>query len=176
MPFTPIHMGPGMALKALTGRHFSLVAFGYAQIAMDIEPLVRILRDDEVLHGVTHTYVGALAIAVPTLPIVWFSYPLFSRCWRWLIEGFEWPWLRMFATPDRPSFWPVATGVAVGTFSHVVFDSIMHSDMHPLWPFSIVKPIYKLISIEDLHALCLASGVVGLAIFAVVWLLSKKRA
>lgn len=48
-------MGPGMALKAMAGRHFSLVSFGVAQVAMDIEPLVHMLRGDRMLHGFTHS-------------------------------------------------------------------------------------------------------------------------
>ncbi|MCB1770876.1 MAG: hypothetical protein KDJ31_14465 [Candidatus Competibacteraceae bacterium] len=40
MPFTPLHRGPGLAIKALAGRRFSLLTFGIAQVAMDIEPLI----------------------------------------------------------------------------------------------------------------------------------------
>ena len=51
MPFTPFHMGAGLALKAMAGRHFSVLTFGMAQVAMDIEPLVGMLRGAAVLHG-----------------------------------------------------------------------------------------------------------------------------
>ena len=47
MPFTPFHMGAGLALKAVAGRHFSVLTFGIAQVAMDIEPLVGMLRDSQ---------------------------------------------------------------------------------------------------------------------------------
>lgn len=36
MPFTPIHLGPGAACKAIGGRHFSFMVFGGAQVLMDI--------------------------------------------------------------------------------------------------------------------------------------------
>ena len=36
MPFTPFHMGPGLAVKAVCGRYFSLVVFGFSQVAIDI--------------------------------------------------------------------------------------------------------------------------------------------
>ena len=45
MPFTPIHLGPGLAFKAIGGRHFSLMVFGGAQVLMDLEPLIGILQD-----------------------------------------------------------------------------------------------------------------------------------
>ena len=51
MPFTPFHMGAGLALKAMAGRHFSVLTFGMAQAAMDLEPLVGMLRGAAVLHG-----------------------------------------------------------------------------------------------------------------------------
>jgi len=63
MPFTPFHMGPGLAVKAVTGRYFSLTVFGFCQVAIDIEPLVRMIRGDIVIHGFTHTYLGATLIA-----------------------------------------------------------------------------------------------------------------
>lgn len=62
MPFTPIHLGPGTALKAIGGRHFSFMVFGGTQVLMDIEPLIGMLRGWDVLHGYTHTLLGALLI------------------------------------------------------------------------------------------------------------------
>jgi hypothetical protein len=62
MPFTPFHLGPGAAFKAIGGRHFSFMVFGGSQVLMDIEPLIGILRGSAVLHGYTHTLAGALGI------------------------------------------------------------------------------------------------------------------
>ena len=69
MPFTPFHMGPGAAIKAVFGRNFSLTVFGFAQVAIDLEPLVRILRGDNVVHGFTHTYLAAAVIGAFSLLI-----------------------------------------------------------------------------------------------------------
>lgn len=67
MPFTPFHMGPGLAVKALGGRHFSVLVFGIAQVAMDIEPGIGMLRGADVLHGWTHSYAGATVIGLLVL-------------------------------------------------------------------------------------------------------------
>src|SRR5215471_1105046 len=64
MPVTPFHMGPGVVIKAVGGRYFSLMVFGFSQVAMDVEPLVRMIRGDAVLHGFTHTYLGATLIGL----------------------------------------------------------------------------------------------------------------
>jgi biotin transporter BioY len=73
MPATPLHMGAGLAIKALAGRHFSVLAFGVAQVAMDIEPLVGIISGADVLHGPTHTYLGAFVIAVVVTALTAYS-------------------------------------------------------------------------------------------------------
>jgi hypothetical protein len=57
-------MGPGVLVKAVAGHHFSLLVFGFAQVLIDIEPAVHMVRGDAVLHGMTHTYLGATGMAV----------------------------------------------------------------------------------------------------------------
>ena len=51
MPITPLHMGPALLGKAALDRRFSLIAFGMAQILMDIEPLLGLLLHWPRLHG-----------------------------------------------------------------------------------------------------------------------------
>ncbi len=64
MPFTPIHMGPGFAIKSLLQKNFSLMVFGWSQIAIDIHPLFVILSGSGTIHGFSHTYLGATFIAL----------------------------------------------------------------------------------------------------------------
>ena len=63
MPFTPLHMGPGLLIKAILQGSFSLMVFGWTQIIMDIQPLVVILTGSGHLHGFSHTYMGATLLA-----------------------------------------------------------------------------------------------------------------
>ncbi|HOV19093.1 metal-dependent hydrolase [Ottowia sp.] len=148
MPFTPIHLGPGLAFKALGGRHFSFMVFGGAQVLMDLEPLIGILQDRDVLHGVTHTGLGALVIGSVAAVI---GKPISTMVLRW----------RKIAHP--PLTWLAAmTGAYVGTFSHVLLDAIMHADMAPAWPLLRGNPMLDLIGIDPLHLACLVAGVVGL--------------
>ncbi|HYQ38464.1 MAG TPA: hypothetical protein VER09_05940, partial [Pseudomonas sp.] len=64
MPFTPLHMGPGILLKALLPTRFSLMVFGWAQIVMDLQPLLAMLTGRGELHGLSHTWPGAGLLAV----------------------------------------------------------------------------------------------------------------
>ena len=64
MPFTPIHMGPGILIKALLQGSFSLMVFGWSQIVMDIQPLIVLITGEGHLHGFSHTYIGGTLLAV----------------------------------------------------------------------------------------------------------------
>ena len=59
MPVTPLHLGPGAAIKAVFGKHLSFTVFTFTQAVIDLESATRFLREDEVLHGISHTYLGA---------------------------------------------------------------------------------------------------------------------
>lgn len=64
MPFTPIHMGPGLLIKSVLQGSFSLMVFGWTQIVMDVQPLIVMLSGEGHIHGFTHTYIGATLIAL----------------------------------------------------------------------------------------------------------------
>ena len=64
MPATPFHIGAALVLKHVADKHFSVITFGVAQILMDIEPLIGLFRNSGTLHGVTHTFIGAIIIAI----------------------------------------------------------------------------------------------------------------
>lgn len=158
MPFTPLHMGPGLAIKAVSGRHFSLMVFGFSQVAIDIEPLVRIIRGDAVLHGFTHTYVGASLIALVSVLV---GRPVCQFLLNHWVPDSHSAFLNWLRGPKLIS-WPAAiAGAFVGTYSHVLLDSIMHSDMEPLAPLTAANGLLHVISVEALHLLCVLGGIIG---------------
>ena len=165
MPFTPLHMGPGLALKSLLGARFSLMLFGFSQVAMDIEPLVRILRDDDVLHGWTHTVGGATAIGV-------FSIVGGRPACQWILD--RWPrepghWLlERLRGPQRISAGSACAGALLGTWSHVLLDGIMHSDIRPLAPFAPGNALLGVLPIDALHLACIGCGAAGAALLLAV--------
>lgn len=57
-------MGPGVLIKSLLRGSFSLMVLGWTQIVMDIQPLIVLITGEGHLHGFTHTYVGAILIAL----------------------------------------------------------------------------------------------------------------
>lgn len=168
MPFTPFHMGVAMLAKPVAKDRFSVLAFGLSQIAMDIEPLVGMLSGRVVLHGWSHTVVGALvigsAVAV-TAP------PLLRRMVKLLYgeartHGMSWI---MDSTP--PTHTAIWSGAILGTLSHVFLDGFMHDDMRPWAPFSQAESWLGFVGHDTMYILCAAAFVVG----ASVWMVDRWR-
>ena len=61
----------------------------------------------------------------------------------------------------------VAFGAFIGTYSHVLLDSLMHADMHPFVPFSDRNPLLGAVFLNTLHGFCLLAGIVGATAIAV---------
>jgi membrane-bound metal-dependent hydrolase YbcI (DUF457 family) len=67
-------------------------------------------------------------------------------------------------------------GAFVGTYSHVLLDSVMHSDMRPLAPLSDSNALLHVITVESLHLACVLAAVLGvLLLFAVARLRPERR-
>ncbi len=163
MPFTPVHMGPGILIKAILQGSFSLMVFGWTQIVMDVQPLIVLISGEGHLHGFTHTYVGASLIAV------------FAAVSGKYLSQFG---LRLFGlakeSPITILWWVSFVSAFIGSFSHVLLDSIMHSDVEPFFPFTTNNPILGVLSVSALHKLCLYTGMLGAFIFYIVQWVKRK--
>lgn len=167
MPFTPFHMGPGMAIKVLAGPRLSLVSFGLAQVTMDIEPLVHMIRGDVGHHGLVHTYLGATLVGLAILPLARPLARRLSSAWSDALRDADLAWL---VEPASEEWLPVVLGTFAGTYSHVLLDSIMHADMTPLAPFSHGNAVLGSLSYAGIHIACVISGMVGLG----AWILLQR--
>jgi hypothetical protein len=165
MPFTPFHFGLGYSVAAIERKpaRFCFLAFVVTQVVIDVETLVNMIRGANRLHTYFHSFLGSLVAAAIayflTYGIIWVGEKVFGVLPSAIGGAFR--SLRMF-----PEVWPtkacVTLSVLVGAWSHVVLDSIMHSDMWPLWPFSTWNPFLDLMDVGALHLLCMALFVAGL--------------
>ena len=125
------------------------MVFGWAQIVMDLQPLFVLITGEGNLHGFSHTYIGATLLGVLSA----LSGKYLSEIGLYFL-GLNQDWKIVIG-------WPVAFFSAfIGTFSHVLLDSIMHSDVEPFFPVS-TNPILGVISVGALHKLCFYSGAIG---------------
>ena len=162
MPFTPFHMGPGLLLKAVMQGGLSLMVFGWAQIVMDIQPLIVIMTGEGHLHGFTHTLIGATLLGAVS-----------ALTGKYLAEfGLRLLDLQRFL----PIRWPIAVASAyIGAYSHVVLDALMHVDLRPFAPFDLSNPLLGKLSIAALHKLCVYGGLLGAALyFPIAYLMSRR--
>lgn len=165
MPFTPFHMGPGIMIKAVLQGSFSLMVFGWAQIIMDIQPLLVLMTGEGELHGFTHTYVGATLLAV-----------LSALTGKYLSEwGLLVIRISSQTNPVKIAWWVVFLSAFIGTYTHVALDSILYLDIDPLFPLELKNGLLGLINPETLYRLCVISGVVGAVVYYAVHFMLKRK-
>ncbi|MGH1541761.1 MAG: metal-dependent hydrolase [Arenicella sp.] len=164
MPFTPIHMGPGILVKALLQGSFSLMVFGWTQIVMDIQPLIVLITGEGHLHGFTHTYLGASILAI----VAALSGKYLSQVGLTIleIEGNK---------RINIAWWVAFLSAFIGSFSHVYLDSIMHSDVQPFFPVILSNQFHGMVSVPVLHKICLYTGLLGAALYYVISAASAFR-
>lgn len=154
MPFTPFHMGPGILIKALLQGSFSLMVFGWTQIVMDIQPLIVLITGEGHLHGFSHTYLGATLLAILSA----LSGKYLSQMGLWLLRITH-------SMATNISWWIVFLSAFIGSYSHVLLDSIMHADLEPFFPFTKENAFLGLVSVAVLHKICLYTALFGTALY-----------
>lgn len=148
MPFSPLHMGPGIVLKAALQRQFSLTVFGWSQIVIDIQPLLAMAGGHVELHGFSHTAAGATLIGAFCVPTGKFLS--------------EWGLRLIDETRYLPIRWKTACASAfIGTYSHILLDSVVHPDVRPFAPFSASSPLYGLVDTGTMDLACVAMAFFG---------------
>jgi len=155
-------MGPGLLLKAVMQGYFSLIIFGWAQVLMDIQPLLAIVTGKGEVHGFTHTYIGAVLIAiVAVMTGKW----IYQWCMRFMEKDFSPYQKQLFNIPARLTTGIAISSALIGTISHVLLDSIMHPDLEPFFPLDIQNHLALVWSIGTLYRLCVYTGVAGTVIY-----------
>ena len=162
MPFTPLHMGPGMAVKAAIPRHFSIVVFGLTQIALDLEVAWHMSHHEYPFHTFWHTYLGATIVAAGLTV-------LGKPASRWIKTA----WNRIAAkcrdaelAVPAPTTWVASfTGASIGAYSHILLDSLFHPDIEPLQPWSPTNSFRGIVDPHGVELVCIVLGVIGLVWF-----------
>lgn len=162
MPFTPFHLGLGGAAGGYTSSWFSFRAFCFANVIIDVEGLYRIALQLLPIHDWVHTFIVAAFLPL----LLWFPigkpFCLFvSHWWNKLAVG---TFLEKVHIPNTIALVPAIIALVFGGISHVLLDSIMHYDMAPLRPFSDANPFFMMLSVQSLHWLLTAGGIIGICL------------
>ena len=164
MPVTPFHFGPGLLVKAVAPRQFSMAAYSLSQVVIDIESGYFLLHGATPVHREAHTFaiggmIGLLCGLIVSRVGVWFARP------RDVVP-------EVLAAEYRLPV-AVVSGVFGGIF-HSVLDGIMHTDIRPFRPFTDANPLYGLVSVPILYLFCIITGVVGAALL-LAWQRRPRR-
>lgn len=167
MPFTPFHFGPGAAIKAVAPKHFSFTVFCFAQVATDCETAYYMYQAELPFHRFCHTLTGATLVGLGSVmvgrPLCQWALRIWSA-WR------SAPFRQYFPSSSAIPLGSAISGAFIGTYSHLLLDGIMHSDIMPLLPFTPANPFYQMVSPFVLHAGCILLGLLG-----AVYIASKNR-
>lgn len=158
MPVTPLHFGPAIAGKAVSPKHFSILAFGLTQAIIDAEAGFYLVQGAWPVHRFLHSYLGATIVALVTVLLGRPLLGLAVRCWNRLAADRLPSELQL---SPNVSLTAVVTGAVLGSYSHVVLDSFVHADMTPFQPWHTGNPMLHLISATNVMLLCLGLGVAG---------------
>ena len=158
-------MGPGIIIKAILQGFFSLIIFGWAQILMDLQPLFVIITGQGNLHGFSHTYIGATLIAlISAFTGKW----IYEMLMVFIKSDFTEYQKKLFDVPKKLTTGVCIVSAFIGTYSHVLLDSIMHSDVEPFYPINLENNLHFILSIENLYKLCVYTGIVGSLIYFLI--------
>lgn len=165
-------MGAALIVKPALNYRFSVITFGIAQFAMDVEPGIRMWTNSDVLHGPTHTILGALIMAFLVMLIAPSICNYLLTKWNKEVIYYKQAWL---VHSEPVSKTAVTIGAFFGTLSHVVLDSLMHHDIHPLSPFSQANPFMGLITHDGVYLACTIAGTLGIAGWLAVLYLDRAQ-
>lgn len=164
MPATPFHFGPGLLVKAVAPRQFSMAAYSLSQIAIDIESGYYMLQHADPVHRQAHTFALGGLIGVACGLIV-------SKVGTWLARP------RDVVPEALAAEYRLPVAVVSGIFGgllHSVLDGIMHADIRPFRPFTQANPLYGLVSVQMLYLFCIITGLVGAALL-LAWQRRPRR-
>lgn len=150
MPITPFHFGPGAALHAIAPKHVSFLAFCAANVLIDLESLYNLVYQQTPVHAFFHTYIGATLVLVAVIGL--FAVLRFAAARQRLPNLFQWQALR---------YRQVSIGAALGAYSHVLLDSLMHADITPFAPLTHTNGLLGFVSLNALHWACILAAVLG---------------
>ncbi|MFX0170667.1 MAG: metal-dependent hydrolase [Candidatus Hodarchaeota archaeon] len=170
MPFTPFHWGYSILFLALVPflDPFSLFL---GSIAPDIEGITALFilpRSGLPLHGILHSFMGAVILAIITGICSWASFRfIFPRLIKNISIDFTFPQYTLKLSLLSSS---------IGTFSHIILDSPLYEEMELFYPLELGNPWYSLVPSNIVYFSCILSFFLGISIlfFRYVLLTTQK--
>ncbi len=128
---------------------------------MDLEPLYHLLRHEWPVHSKLHTFIGGLVVGIAAA--------ICTTMARGMLERFPSGFHKLIESSPLPiqselTGFSVWSGGLIGGISHPLLDALMHEDVRPFAPWTDRNPFLGMIGPESVHFLCVAAGVLGVAL------------
>jgi len=165
LPFTPYHFGPSACIALPLRKYIDIPVFILANVAVDLEPLAVILLDlNYPLHGYFHTFLVGTVITLVWGFIAYSGKSILQRL------------MTLFHVSYEANFRKILLSAILGTWFHLLIDSICWRDMRPFWPLN-PNPFIDWMTLETVRLLCTISFLpaVGLYIIAVKSYIRKNK-
>ncbi|MFX0124378.1 MAG: hypothetical protein ACFFAE_12120 [Candidatus Hodarchaeota archaeon] len=157
MPFTPFHWGISIFIQGLL-IFLDPVALFVGSIIPDIEGITAwfILPGMGLpLHGPLHSFTGALFLGLLTGITSWAS---FRYVLPYLVEQFQ---LNLpFSLPEY-SLRCSLLSAFLGTFSHILLDAPLYSEMDLIYPLGFGNPLYDIVPGSLIYSTCIFGFIMG---------------
>jgi membrane-bound metal-dependent hydrolase YbcI (DUF457 family) len=146
-----LHFGINGSVALLAGKRVDFLSCVIANIVIDIEPFLALIVGLNIpVHGISHTFLGGLVITIV------FFIPFGIIC-------------NQFRTTKK-NLWSYLLGGIVGMFLHILFDSLIHRDVRPLFPFSDTS-----FTINGIGPYVIPIWVGGYILLVVIFLLKRYK-
>jgi hypothetical protein len=166
MPFTPLHLGPALAFGLPLQKYLHAPTFILANVILDVEPLlVMIFGLQYPLHGYAHTFLSAIAVGLLLGSVMFLLETPLQPVYRTMkLESGKVLRLKSFL---------IAGGL--GTSLHVLFDSLIYSEMHPFFPLPGNQLLALHLSMYSVYVWCVLLGVFGLIYYGMLLVRSAVK-
>ncbi len=128
MPFTLLHIGPGILMSLLLSRYVNSFSLIISTVLIDVEPLLYMVLYGYIVHGILHSIPGAVLFG------------LVVGCLCYLLRGHLDRIRKLFPWCRRDSLSSYLAGGVAGSLLHVFLDAPLYRDLS-LLPL-IGNPLY----------------------------------
>ncbi len=144
MPFTPYHFGPSGFIGLIFRKWLDIPVFVLANVIVDLEVLViNFLGVGWPIHRYVHTLLIGAAAGIIWALAAWQLRNIFKKI------------MQILRIPYKPSLLKMLVSGVLGIWLHVVIDAIYHWDVCLFWPNKRIKPLYALVSKQQVEVICL---------------------
>jgi hypothetical protein len=156
MPFTPLHLGPALAIGLLLRRYLHAPTFIVGNLIVDVEGLLVVtLGINYPLHGYVHTFLLAAAVGL----LLGFLMFKLEKSMQPVYRKIQ---LETNRSLKLPAF--LLAGV-FGATLHVGFDALLYSEMTPFFPLT-ANPLLGLnVSSLEVYLVCFWMGILGVGYY-----------